>query len=1239
MDIDTILVAGTSSHGVTEAIMDTGCTKCCAGMEWTTAYLESLSTMDRASVVIKQGTNKFRFGNDKVFHSKGFIIAPVYLGGRRKLLGFDRVEAKIPLLISLKVMRKVGMDLIFRQDSCTAKIEDTEVKMEMRGGHIWINIAPPQLESEVMYSVGKPGKPLTKTEVFKLHEQLAHKPKDVMIKIIKASDRWSEETQQLVDQSYEECASKTCRARLQCQKIRKVGARLPQRLGECVAMDLKISSGTDKNILYIIDLFSNFVVADVITSKRPAHIAEKLLECWYGRGLPNIKTLLTDNGLEFVGTEMKELISYMNIKHICTVPRTPQMNGQCERIHSLVDSNSARLREARPSLTQKQALSWACHAWNQEEKRHGYSPADLVYGPASRDTSFVDLAPNQLQVPDMSTNILDQLFARERARVEHLKLRADNKIREALYRQTIPTRDNKPLGTWVWLKRSLENDWKGPGQIAHSLDSGCSVRIGNVYYNARHEDCLPLNEREKELEGLLDGQGPESEQREFLDAVEYEQPELRVRVSRNHQSTENDSPRDSTDDTNDNVVQDNVQCAEQSEGLQQAPTGQTDEEIIPVTTESQSQPGMTRNIPGRRKKASVAKKNKPYDSPLGLERKQTIYVNRIGQGWTPVTVEDRYYPANNTGEWYRLRFQPGNYRSDGMVDLTVSDWRTDNPERPEVSQVSFNETYNLVPAAEKDADVEVVIEHDSENVDVNLAKGETNNVWLVQIPIKDHGQDRVLRAKQKELETLKQFETFTEVDERSLTTRQKEKILPATWSVVLKDVNDDESVKARLCARGDLEPGAPRSDSPTVSRQSLRLLLSSAASKGEKIYSLDFKGAFVQGQQIEREVYLLPPADVRRERPHLLWRVNKRLYGFKDASRGWYLEFDRAMKELGCVASTVDAAMYIYKDDKGKVAGLAGVHVDDVLYSGTKEFHDKVIGVLKKNYIIGRVEEELFTFTGWSLKQDAQGIVLTQDHYLGQIDQDKFAIIEKIHGSDSEQLNQEFQQLFRSLVGALQWIVSISRPDKAYYTVSLAARLGKANLGDLRSGWKQLSAMIKDPISIKFNALQDFDSCQLQIFCDSSWAKMDGCETVVANVSFLVDKAGNSTVLDWAAHKLDIPEGSPLSAESRAALEAYEKVPWLRSLVSEMFGVGQVPAHIITDSKSLRDAINTTTVVKDKKAMVTICTLRRVPEVENIKISWWRGARQLSDVMTKPGVNNTKMVTVLSQGRLDVLNK
>ena len=82
---------------------------------------------------------------------------------------------------------------------------------------------------------------------------------------------------------------------------------------------------------------------------------------------------------------------------------------------------------------------------------------------------------------------------------------------------------------------------------------------------------------------------------------------------------------------------------------------------------------------------------------------------------------------------------------------------------------------------------------------------------------------------------------------------------------------------------------------------------------------------------IDRDVYLLPPPDVREHNPNLVWKVIKRLYGFKDSSRGWYLEFDRAMKELGCESVRCDNAMYVFKVN-GKIVGLAGVHVDDVLF-------------------------------------------------------------------------------------------------------------------------------------------------------------------------------------------------------------------------------------------------------------------------------------------------------------------
>ena len=59
------------------------------------------------------------------------------------------------------------------------------------------------------------------------------------------------------------------------------------------------------------------------------------------------------------------------------------------------------------------------------------------------------------------------------------------------------------------------------------------------------------------------------------------------------------------------------------------------------------------------------------------------------------------------------------------------------------------------------------------------------------------------------------------------------------------------------------------------------------------------------------DVYLLPPPDVREKNPNLVWKVIKRRNGFKESSRGWYLEFDRAMKELGCESVRYDDAMYV----------------------------------------------------------------------------------------------------------------------------------------------------------------------------------------------------------------------------------------------------------------------------------------------------------------------------------------
>ena len=127
----------------------------------------------------------------------------------------------------------------------------------------------------------------------------------------------------------------------------------------------------------------------------------------------------------------------------------------------------------------------------------------------------------------------------------------------------------------------------------------------------------------------------------------------------------------------------------------------------------------------------------------------------------------------------------------------------------------------------------------------------------------------------------------------------------------------------------------------------------------------------------------------------MVWKFVKRLYGFRDSSRGWFMGFDSAMKKLGCVPVNTDDAIYVYKNAKGKIVGPAGVHVDDVLYTGEPEFHEKVIKVLSDKYVVRSVESEseseLFTFIRWTLSQDKDGISLSHEHYLQQVDMSKFS--------------------------------------------------------------------------------------------------------------------------------------------------------------------------------------------------------------------------------------------------------
>ena len=73
---------------------------------------------------------------------------------------------------------------------------------------------------------------------------------------------------------------------------------------------------------------------------------------------------------------------------------------------------------------------------------------------------------------------------------------------------------------------------------------------------------------------------------------------------------------------------------------------------------------------------------------------------------------------------------------------------------------------------------------------------------------------------------------------------------------------------------GDLEDvEGIRTDSPTVRKRNVKLLLMISAAEKWTIKSSDMTSAFLQSVPLEREVFVLPPREKRV--PGIIWKLKK----------------------------------------------------------------------------------------------------------------------------------------------------------------------------------------------------------------------------------------------------------------------------------------------------------------------------------------------------------------------------
>lgn len=473
-------------------------------------------------------------------------------------------------------------------------------------------------------------------------------------------------------------------------------------------------------------------------------------------------------------------------------------------------------------------------------------------------------------------------------------------------------------------------------------------------------------------------------------------------------------------------------------------------------------------------------------------------------------------------------------------------------------------------------------------------------------------------AKEEEIKRWKENDVFEETNDTG------QPRVSTRWVCTEKIKKGITTYKARLVARGFEEDTSQlRKDSPTCSKESLRLLLVMIAGKDWTLNSMDVKGAYLQGLPITRELYLQPPTGYSDGK---IWKLKKTPYGLVDAGRKWYMKILTEFKNLGASPSAHDKAMFLWKNGD-HITGILVAHVDDFLYGGDQSFLSKIVPQIKTVFQIGSEEENSFKYTGLEVASDRNSITLATLEYSQSITE-----IETIGlRCDKERpLTQKEITTLRSKAGQINWISGQSRPDLAFDNCFLANKLSKPTVMDFYIANKIIRKIGTQNIKIHFPRSLDMEQSQLVAFCDASHANLRDRGSQGAFLIFLIDQKGVYCLLSWHSKKIKRIVNSSLAAECLAAVDTAEHCLLMKIAIEELTRK-PIKISIFSDNHSLIDASHTTSQLENKRLQIDVGILREMLDRKEIEeLRWIDTKHQIANALTKAGAPTDYLLKVIN---------
>ena len=386
------------------------------------------------------------------------------------------------------------------------------------------------------------------------------------------------------------------------------------------------------------------------------------------------------------------------------------------------------------------------------------------------------------------------------------------------------------------------------------------------------------------------------------------------------------------------------------------------------------------------------------------------------------------------------------------------------------------------------------------------------------------------------------------------------------------------------------------------------------------------KTAFLQGHKIEQSVFLRPLPEANTSN---LWHLRKCVYGLADAPREFYLRLREELTNLNMEPCSLDQGLFTYAPD-GVLSGILICHVDDILFGGTEQFCTEVIPSLENTFEIGSRSSSSFVYIGISLKQLSDcNILVNQKSFTDSI---RYLEIPKDRKNTEPVTEAERTQL-RAVIGQLNWISGVSRPDLSFDVCQLSSNVKHAKVSDMIYANKVIKRAQMEPLSVSIPSL-DLNKVYITTYADASFNNLPDSGSQGGNIIFLTD-GKQATPLQWTSTRIKRVVRSTLCAEALSASNACDSSLYLAKLVQQILRKDKLSfVRCITDNRSLHEAISTTKPSSEQRLRLDISALREMKQRKEVDFCWVKGQEQLSDCLTKKGASSKTLREALSLGRL-----